>query len=79
MLGFPIPALARITSTTSTSASVSGTAIAVSLHNAAAANHAAAAQGLRPRSGKAYTNPQIVHAAAKMSACASELCANQMG
>ena len=51
--------------------------IAVSLHSAAAVNHTAATRGLRSRSGSAYTSPQSVHAAAKISACASVLCANQ--
>ena len=53
--------------------------IAVSFDSAAAENHKAAAQGTRPRLGSAYTSPHSEHAAAKMSACASELCANQIG
>ncbi len=53
--------------------------MAVSFESAAAANHNAAAQGFRSRSGSAYTSPHSEQAAAKISACASELCANQIG
>ena len=62
-----------------TAASVSGIAMAVSFESAAAENHSAAAHGLRSFSGNAYAKPHNVLAAAKMSAWASELCANQMG
>jgi hypothetical protein len=51
----------------------------VSLHKAAAENQSAAAHGLRLRAGSAQTSPQSEQAAAKMSAWARVLCANQMG
>ena len=70
---------ARKLSNRLTAARVSGMAIGRLLQSAAAENQSAAAQGLRSRCGQRVDQPHSVQAAAKMSAWASELCANQMG